>query len=90
MRFSWRMAVVVVVVFFAFVALIAFGQGILGRPLVDGGLFSVGMALGLLAMGASIGATALYALRINRMEAEAQAGDQHSNNPASTNESESP
>lgn len=72
MRFSWHMAIVVVVVFFAFVGLVAFAGDVLGRSLIGDGLFSIGMAMGLVTMLAAIGATALYALRINRMEAEAR------------------
>ena len=46
-RFAWTLTFVVLAAFYGFVMVVAFAPAVLGRPLVEGGTLTVGIAAGL-------------------------------------------
>ncbi len=46
-RFAWTLAVTVLAIFYGFVMLVAFKPGVLGLPVAEGSVLTVGIALGL-------------------------------------------
>ncbi|MBK9441427.1 MAG: DUF485 domain-containing protein [Comamonadaceae bacterium] len=43
-RFAWTLAAIVLVLFYGFVLMVAYGPAVLGRPLSEGGMLTVGVA----------------------------------------------
>ena len=63
-RFAWTLTVVVLVVYFGFIAVVAFDKALLGASL-SGGATSVGIPVGLGIITLSIALTGLYVRRAN-------------------------
>jgi cation/acetate symporter len=64
-RFAWALAVAVLVIFYAFVLLVAFRPSLLGQPVMEGSALTVGVALGLFMFVFFWLLTALYVRRAN-------------------------
>jgi uncharacterized membrane protein (DUF485 family) len=43
-RFAWTMAAIVLILFYGFVLMVAYQPALLGQPLFDGGMLTVGVA----------------------------------------------
>ncbi len=65
-RFCWGLAAAMCVVYFGFIALVAFLPGLLGQPAGEGTL-TVGLVVGMLVILAAFALTAIYVLRANAM-----------------------
>lgn len=63
-RFGRSLAALMCVVYFGFIAAVAFAPGKLGAP-IDGGFLSVGLVLGLLVILTAFVLTAIYVVRAN-------------------------
>lgn len=64
-RFAWTLSFIVLAVFYGFVMLVAFQPALLGRPIAEGSMFTVGVVVG---VGIFVGfwlMTALYVRRAN-------------------------
>lgn len=44
-RFAWTLAAIVLVMFYGFVLMVAYGPATLGQPLFEGGMLTVGVAV---------------------------------------------
>jgi uncharacterized membrane protein (DUF485 family) len=64
-RFAWLLAATVLVLFYGFVMVVAFAPGVLGTPVVDGSMLTVGVAAGLFMFSFFWLLTALYVRRAN-------------------------
>jgi uncharacterized membrane protein (DUF485 family) len=64
-RFAWTLAVTVLSIFYGFVMLVAFRPALLGQPVSEGSMVSVGFALGLTIFISFWLLTALYVRRAN-------------------------
>lgn len=63
-RFGWLLTVLTLIVYFGFIALVAFDKAALAAP-VGAGVTSVGIPVGLGVILFSIAATAVYVVRAN-------------------------
>jgi cation/acetate symporter len=64
-RFAWTLAITVLVIFYGFVMLVAFNPALLGQPLADGSMVTVGVTFGLFMFAFFWLLTALYVRRAN-------------------------
>jgi uncharacterized membrane protein (DUF485 family) len=64
-RFAWTLAFVVLGSFYSFVMLVAFKPAVLGQPVAEGSMLSVGVAIGLSIFVSFWVLTALYVRRAN-------------------------
>lgn len=64
-RFAWTLAVTVLTIFYGFVMLVAFQPALLGTPVAEGSMLTVGVAAGLFMFVFFWGLTALYVRRAN-------------------------
>ena len=63
-RFSWTLTTITVVVYSAFVSLIAFDKPLMTRP-IAGGATSIGVVLGVLMLIGTVAICAIYVRRAN-------------------------
>jgi uncharacterized membrane protein (DUF485 family) len=64
-RFSWLLTAIMLVIFFGYIALIAFDKALLARP-IAGGATTIGIPVGLGVILAGIVLTGIYVRRANR------------------------
>ena len=64
-RFAWLLAVTVLTIFYGFVMVVAFAPALLGAPVADGSVLTVGVASGLFMFLFFWLLTALYVRRAN-------------------------
>jgi cation/acetate symporter len=64
-RFAWLLAATVLVLFYGFVMVVAFAPGLLGAPVTEGSMLTVGVASGLFMFAFFWLLTALYVRRAN-------------------------
>ena len=64
-RLAWIMAAVILVLYSGFILLVAFAPDLLGRPIAEGQVTTIGIPLGLLLIIASIALTGIYVRRAN-------------------------
>jgi uncharacterized membrane protein (DUF485 family) len=64
-RFAWTLAFTVLVVFYGFVMMVAFNPALLGQPVADGSMVTVGVAFGLSMFVFFWVLTAVYVRRAN-------------------------
>lgn len=64
-RFSWALTAIMLVAYFGFILLVAFGKPLLARP-IGGGVTTLGipLAIGVILLGFAL--TAIYVARANR------------------------
>ena len=65
-RFVWSLSLLMVVLYFGFILLVAFAPELLGRPLADGWVTTIGIPLGVLLIVVSFVLTGIYVRRANR------------------------
>ena len=64
-RLAWRLTGAMLVIFFGFILLVAFGRGFLGQPVASGWTMTVGIPIGLGVIVSGIALTAIYVRRAN-------------------------
>lgn len=65
-RFSWALSAMVLCAYYAFILVIAFEPSLLGRPLHESTVITLGMVAGLGVMLVSVTLTGVYVWRANR------------------------
>ena len=65
-RYNWTMAIIMMVIYFAFILLIAFNPGLLATKIAAGSMISVGILSGFLIILIAIGMTGMYIMRANK------------------------
>ena len=61
--FAWTLTILMLVIYFGFIALVAFAPGVIGMPI--GGSITWGLALGIAVILSAIALTGLYVWRAN-------------------------
>jgi len=73
-RFGWLMAIVMLTIYYAFIMTIAFAPQVLGRPISDTSVITIGIPIGLGVIVIAFLLTGIYVYRANtvfdRMNAE--------------------
>jgi uncharacterized membrane protein (DUF485 family) len=64
-RFAWTLTIVVLAIFYGFVMVVAFNPGLLGSPVAEGSMLTVGVAFGLFMFLSFWILTAVYVRRAN-------------------------
>lgn len=64
-RFAWTLAFIVLAVFYGFVMLVAFRPAVLARPVAEGSMLTIGVAIGLFIFVSFWLLTAAYVRRAN-------------------------
>jgi uncharacterized membrane protein (DUF485 family) len=64
-RLAWILASILLVMYYGFVLLVAFGQNFLGQPLTAGSVTTIGMPIGVGVILGAIILTAIYVWRAN-------------------------
>jgi len=64
-RFAWTLAFTVLVIFYGFVMVVAFSPALLGQPVAEGSMITVGVSVGLLMFVFFWLLTAAYVRRAN-------------------------
>jgi uncharacterized membrane protein (DUF485 family) len=64
-QLAWILSAVMLVLYYGFVLLVAFGQGFLARPLWDGATMTVGLPIGIGVILSAIVLTGIYVWRAN-------------------------
>ena len=64
-RLGWQLAAVVVCLYFAFILVIAFAPHMLGIPVFDGAVTTIGIPIGILIILIAFATTGLYVARAN-------------------------
>ena len=65
-RYNWTMAIIMMVIYFAFILLIAFKPGLLATKIAAGSMISAGILGGFLVILIAILMTGLYIMRANK------------------------
>ena len=65
-RYNWTMAIIMMVIYFAFILLIAFQPALLAAKIATGSPLSVGIFGGFMVILVAIGMTGLYIMRANK------------------------
>ena len=64
-RFGWLMAIVMLAIYYAFIMTIAFAPEVLGRPISDTSVITIGIPIGLGVILAAFLLTGIYVYRAN-------------------------
>ena len=64
-QLAWTLAALMLIAYYGFVLLVAFGQSFLGAPLTDGGVTTVGIPVALGVIVFAIILTGIYVARAN-------------------------
>jgi uncharacterized membrane protein (DUF485 family) len=64
-RFGWMMAILMLVIYYAFIMTIAFAPEVLGRPISDTSVITIGIPIGLGVIVAAFLLTGIYVYRAN-------------------------
>ena len=62
--FGWTLTIIMLVIYFGFILLVAFGKGFLASK-IGGGVTSIGMIIGLLVILSAVVLTGIYTQRAN-------------------------
>ena len=62
--FGWTLTIIMLVIYFGFIVLVAFGKGFMGTK-IGGGVTSIGMIIGLLVILSAVVLTGIYTFRAN-------------------------
>lgn len=65
-RYNWTMAIIMMVIYYAFILLIAFNPGLLATKIAAGSTISIGILGGFLVILTAIVMTGLYTRRANK------------------------
>jgi len=63
--FAWKLTIAMLVVYFAFILTIAFSPSLLGTPLSDGGVTTIGIPIGMFVIVFAFALTGVYTKRAN-------------------------
>jgi uncharacterized membrane protein (DUF485 family) len=64
-RFSWTMAVIMLIIYYGFIMTIAFAPGVLGTTLSEGAVTTVGIPVGIGVILSAFILTGIYVVRAN-------------------------
>jgi uncharacterized membrane protein (DUF485 family) len=64
-RYAWTLSIIMLVIYYGFVLVVAFAPGLLGVPLAEGAVTTVGIPVGILIIVAAFVLTGLYVRRAN-------------------------
>lgn len=64
-RFGWLMAILMLAIYYAFIMTIAFAPQVLGRPISDTSVITIGIPIGLGVIVAAFLLTGIYVYRAN-------------------------
>lgn len=64
-RYAWTLAIVMLAIYYGFILIIAFAPGVLGIPLGEGVVTTLGIPIGILIILAAFVLTGLYVRRAN-------------------------
>jgi uncharacterized membrane protein (DUF485 family) len=64
-RYAWTLSIIMLVIYYGFILVVAFAPGLLGVPLADGAVTTVGIPVGILIILAAFVLTGLYVRRAN-------------------------
>jgi len=64
--FGWRLSIVMLSIYFLFILLIAFAPGVLGTPLFEGSVITIGIPLGVVIIVSAFVLTGIYTRRANK------------------------
>jgi uncharacterized membrane protein (DUF485 family) len=64
-KFAWTLSAIMLVLYFGFILLVAFGKGFLATPLAAGGVTTIGIPLGIFIIVAAFVLTGVYVNRAN-------------------------
>ena len=64
-RFAWTLSIIMLVVYYAFILTIAFDPGLLGTPLNEGEVMTVGIPVGIAIIVVAFALTGIYVRRAN-------------------------
>lgn len=64
-RLAWGLTAAMLIIFFGFILLVAFGRGFLGQPVAGGWTMTIGIPIGLGVIVSGIALTAIYVRRAN-------------------------
>lgn len=64
-RFAWRLSIIMLLVYYAFIMIIAFSPETLGTPIYEGSVISVGIPVGIAIILFSFFLTGLYVHKAN-------------------------
>src|SRR5215204_1236015 len=62
--FGWTLTIIMLVIYFGFIVLVAYGKGFMGTK-IGGGVTSIGMIIGLLVILSAVVLTGIYTQRVN-------------------------
>jgi uncharacterized membrane protein (DUF485 family) len=62
--FAWTLSIIMLVIYYGFILLVAFGRGFMGTK-IGGGVTSIGMVIGLLVILSAVVLTGIYTQRAN-------------------------
>jgi uncharacterized membrane protein (DUF485 family) len=64
-RFATMLTIAMLVIYFGFVLLVAFGKGLLGTPISEGSVVTMGIPLGLFVIVSAFVLTGIYVAKAN-------------------------
>ena len=65
-KFSWTMAIILLIVYYAFILIIAFEPSLLGKPLRPGMVTTIGIPVGIGVIGFAFILTGIYVNKANK------------------------
>lgn len=63
--YAWMLSIVMLVIYYAFIVVVAFAPGLFGKPLFEGSVTSLGFPIGVGVILSAIVLTGLYVRRAN-------------------------
>ncbi|MBF0305307.1 MAG: DUF485 domain-containing protein [Alphaproteobacteria bacterium] len=63
--YAWMLSIVMLVIYYAFIVVVAFWPGLFGTPLVEGSVTTIGFPIGIAVILSAIALTGLYVRRAN-------------------------
>lgn len=64
-RFAWQLAIAMLVIYYAFIVIIAFAPSVLGIPIANGWVTTIGIPVGILVIISAFVLTGIYVQRAN-------------------------
>ncbi len=65
-RLAWRLSSIILLMYFLFILLIAFAPEILGQPISETSLITIGIPIGIFIIVSAFGLTGLYVSKANK------------------------
>lgn len=63
--YQWTLSIIMLVIYFGFILIVAFGKGFLAQPLVAGGVMTIGIPIGVAVIVSAFILTGIYVNRAN-------------------------